>query len=763
MDYYAQAQKEMFRCCKVITARQMLLFIFALFISLNSYSIEKIQLSIGKISLAQWLSSEWSASEISDSKQSDFIQQLQLDQLMVTVDLTSTPLKLKIDSSKLKLPAPYQNINALIIVCQDLMMTEASISCQQGKISFQGLIAQADVSADFSFNFDKENNEIQFSLDNLHLANSNIFFSLKLVNNHWTSIFKADGLDYQFFQTFIKDYLAQQNSSDFYEQLKDAGAIINFSGQASGILNDDTVSGSLLNQLDIKGKITQLHYQYGDDMADNLALSFSSKISKRKSKVKTIPPDYDVSLSINALSGELLQNDTYILFSGKESLRSRFTLYNNQRIDISQFSLSSKDIIELNGKAKLNYKNSIKFKQLDSALIIKNLSRFNQAYLSNILSGTDYEEIKIEGTVTGHLSINKNNIKADTIFNDFSIEFNENLVLVGLNGEIKWNNAAFNDKEIKLATSHLSWQELLLNDLPLGRSEFNFILHNDYLKLLNGTDIPIFDGALHINSLEIDHIHPLLAHQDGQKRKIKTKSEHKGGMTLTVDGMIKPVSLALLSEHFNWPLLDGSLSAVIPSTTYNEQFLTVGGALMLKVFDGIIIIKDLRIDEPLQDYAQLFANIDLINLSLKSLTKTYNFGQIEGRLEGQLKELELNAWVPVAFDATLKTPDNDDSRHRISQTAIDNISSLGGASGLLSRTFLGFFETFRYDKIGLSCKLKNNVCQMSGVEPKGNGYYIVKGGGIPRIDVMGFQRQVSWSTLTSRLKAIQSANEAVIE
>lgn len=52
---------------------------------------------------------------------------------------------------------------------------------------------------------------------------------------------------------------------------------------------------------------------------------------------------------------------------------------------------------------------------------------------------------------------------------------------------------------------------------------------------------------------------------------------------------------------------------------------------------------------------------------------------------------------------------------------------------------------------------------MSGVEPKGNSYYIVKGGGIPRIDVMGFQREVNWQVLTSRLKTIQRANEAVIE
>ena len=52
---------------------------------------------------------------------------------------------------------------------------------------------------------------------------------------------------------------------------------------------------------------------------------------------------------------------------------------------------------------------------------------------------------------------------------------------------------------------------------------------------------------------------------------------------------------------------------------------------------------------------------------------------------------------------------------------------------------------------------------MLGVEKKGAGYYIVKGGGIPRIDVVGFQNKVNWEVLLNRLKAIQYANQAVIE
>ena len=40
---------------------------------------------------------------------------------------------------------------------------------------------------------------------------------------------------------------------------------------------------------------------------------------------------------------------------------------------------------------------------------------------------------------------------------------------------------------------------------------------------------------------------------------------------------------------------------------------------------------------------------------------------------------------------------------------------------------------------------------MSGIEPAGVGYYIVKGAGIPRIDIVGNSGRVRWSQLLSSI------------
>jgi hypothetical protein len=122
--------------------------------------------------------------------------------------------------------------------------------------------------------------------------------------------------------------------------------------------------------------------------------------------------------------------------------------------------------------------------------------------------------------------------------------------------------------------------------------------------------------------------------------------------------------------------------------------------------------------------------------------------------------------MPEAFDASFFTPPGDRSRHRISQRAVTNLSSIGGGSSgsvaaALQGGFLRFFDEFRYDRLGLSCRLANDVCVMGGVLPAPGGYYIVKGAGLPRINVIGSQNRVAWTTLVRQLGSIMESEIVV--
>ena len=53
---------------------------------------------------------------------------------------------------------------------------------------------------------------------------------------------------------------------------------------------------------------------------------------------------------------------------------------------------------------------------------------------------------------------------------------------------------------------------------------------------------------------------------------------------------------------------------------------------------------------------------------------------------------------------------------------------------------------------------------MGGVEEAEQGYYIVKGGGLPpRINVKGYMRRVDWPELIERLKAVSNNPSPVME
>jgi hypothetical protein len=156
---------------------------------------------------------------------------------------------------------------------------------------------------------------------------------------------------------------------------------------------------------------------------------------------------------------------------------------------------------------------------------------------------------------------------------------------------------------------------------------------------------------------------------------------------------------------------------------------------------------------------RLTTDVEMRNLDLDLLTHTFSFGNITGRIDAEMKALELVNWEPVHFDARVASSAGDYPR-RISQAAVQNISSLGGAGAgaAIERSFLRFFKEFRYSALGLSCKLENGVCRMGGIENVPQGYVIVKGGGIPAITVLGYNRNVGWHELIARLKHVIQDN-----
>ncbi len=166
-------------------------------------------------------------------------------------------------------------------------------------------------------------------------------------------------------------------------------------------------------------------------------------------------------------------------------------------------------------------------------------------------------------------------------------------------------------------------------------------------------------------------------------------------------------------------------------------------------------IDSLSMERPFGVAPTLAADLRMSNLDLVPLTRSFGFGEISGRLEGHVNGLRLVDWAPVAFDADLHTSTTAKDKRRISQRAVNDLSSVGGSgiAGGLQAQVLKVFDTFGYARIGLKCRLENNICHMDGLDSSPGGYTIVEGSGLPRVSVIGHQREVDWPVLLARLQA----------
>ena len=168
-----------------------------------------------------------------------------------------------------------------------------------------------------------------------------------------------------------------------------------------------------------------------------------------------------------------------------------------------------------------------------------------------------------------------------------------------------------------------------------------FIAQGTRFALTDNTRFPIFDGALVAHKLDIRNFGP-----DAE---------------LDFDAHLEPISMPLLSKAFGWPTLNGQLAGRVPGVSYRDHVLAVQGDLSANVFDGTIIGSRLKLSDPFGPWPRLDADVTARHLDLDLLTHTFSIGSISGRLDADIKGLELFNWSPVAFDARLQTTPGDKS------------------------------------------------------------------------------------------------------
>ncbi|MCB1741266.1 MAG: hypothetical protein KDK91_12900, partial [Gammaproteobacteria bacterium] len=315
------------------------------------------------------------------------------------------------------------------------------------------------------------------------------------------------------------------------------------------------------------------------------------------------------------------------------------------------------------------------------------------------------------------------------------------LRIQGLDGVVGFSELA---REVD---TDLRWREVDFGGVTSASARLRARSRTGVFELSAPLRLPVLGGALRLDGLRV--VRP----------RVSAAPAADVPPTLAATAEIEPISLEALSDRLDLLPLRGSISGRIPSLELRGEELRVGSGVEIALFGGRVRVTDLSVTRLLSPPAFVGASLELDGLALGQLTEALSFGAMSGRLSGYVRDLRLVGGQPVAFDAYLHTPEGDDSRHRISQRAVDDLASLGGGVAGLSSIVLNLFSDFAYDRVGLGCRLRRGVCQMRGIEPAPQGFYILRGSGLPSINVIGYNAEVDWQSLLQRLARIRARPE----
>ncbi|MGH8583472.1 MAG: hypothetical protein ACREWG_11950 [Gammaproteobacteria bacterium] len=413
----------------------------------------------------------------------------------------------------------------------------------------------------------------------------------------------------------------------------------------------------------------------------------------------------------------------------------------SRHLEVTRLRFSDARVASIIGRLSWSAAQPRGLVETDLVLRFPNLHRAFPRYLKPLLIDTPFSDLEAAGGLEMAIRWDTGGLrKLHLHFNNVSLkDSGQRLRVLGLRGAVKWTNGG------QPIHSTVGWREALWARLPIGAALLRLESRSGELRVRHASPIPILGGKLLIESMGI-----------GATEQPRA---------LQLDARLTPLSLADLARAFAWRPMSGRVSAVLPGLVFSGGNLLVGGTILIQAFGGMLVIQELRIEDPLGSLPLLSADLLLRDLDLDALTSTFSFGRIQGRLGGQVRGLRLEDWSPVAFDAEIMTPRDDESRHRISQRALRSITSLGGGGIVqgVSRALFAVFDEFAYRRLGVRCRLRKGACEMDGVAKAGEGYYLVQGGWVPpRVEVIGHQRRVDWAVLLERLRRVLGSEAAAV-
>ncbi|MEH6420454.1 hypothetical protein [Pseudomonas sp. CGJS7] len=449
-----------------------------------------------------------------------------------------------------------------------------------------------------------------------------------------------------------------------------------------------------------------------------------------------------VAVDGRLLGGEMLFGNAYLSMQQRPiDLNLQAAQNPGEGWRLPQFSWRDGGILAMRGSAELTPQADLAALDLD--LSSADLAPLRDGYLSGFLGLAGLAKLQMSGAMQARLRMRGGELEqAEASLRGVGLNDDQGRFrFSGLDGTVAYSADAPRDSE-------LGWREGALHGLEFGAARLPFASGDGELRLQRAVDFPMLGGRVGLDGL-----------------RLRPPAGGKG-LDVRFGLNLDRLDIGRLAKALDGPAFTGELSGRLPEAHYADDRLELNGGLTMQLFGGTVAVSSLAMERPFGVAPTLSSDLALSDIDLESLTGVFGFGSITGRLFGRVDQLRLVDWQPTAFDAELHTRKTRGVRQRISQRAVQDLSSVGDSSfvGSLQDRLLGFFDDFGYARLGISCRLAEEVCHMDGLGPAkaapdgSRGFTIVQGAGVPHLDVVGYNRRVDWPTLLERLEAVSKGD-----
>ncbi|ALG66739.2 hypothetical protein [Beggiatoa leptomitoformis] len=649
----------------------------------------------------------------------------QAQNLSLELKLSATEKNIAITAQARQFSPPTfkQPLENLIFLCNKMLYSPEQIACSKATLTIPRLL---DSPTTLVFSYLPNPLKIEITLNQL-LNAGNLNAQLLYQIDNWKASLMLKNLNLGLLTEKINPFIALP---------------LDLALEGIATVNATFLGANQLQKAEIKTTLNTFKFteNTGSKVGEKLAVDWTVSAEPSTAKQQQ-ESGLAIQSTLKMRTGELYIQPVYLSFQEKPLNIDSELLWFPSRLIIKRLQYAHEGIGTVIATGDIDLANGFNINALSARLPLTTLLPIYTHYVQPIFEGNLLAKLTVEGALSLNLLLSKDRLKISGGLSNIVLEdIEKKFGLRRLVGTFEW------DSKTADKPTNVKWDSAyVLSDITMGSAQLYANLGGEKIQLLAPLKQPILDGVFRVDSFD-------LTGGFGEK------------MYWELKGLLQPISMQAISKVLKLPLLNGYLGGTIPSIRYQQGVITIGGVLQLNIFDGKILVQRMTL-ESLSTAPVLKADVEINKINLKTLTDITEFGAIQGLLSGYVRNLYLVNWQPVTFDAYVGTPEEQSMTRKISQKAVNNLSNLGGGGAIdaLSRGVLSIFENFSYEKLGLGCRLQNGTCTMWGAETAPNGYYIVKGGGLPRIDVVGYNERVNWLVLLARLASITKTSAPVIK